>query len=154
MAEQDMHSQRLPLNEGMNGTGGGLNGMGSLNGTGSLNGGASQSQGGTSPSGRLTAEQNNLDYAIGGGYQGSLQQILADNVGNRVIVDFLVGSSNIVRKEGILYLVGVSYIVLYESRNDTYVVCNLYAIEFVTFLPVGSSNSSGQQLARTTLKRV
>ena len=154
MAEQDMHSQRLPLNEGMNGTGGGLNGMGSLNGTGSLNGGASQSQGGTSPSGRLTAEQNNLDYAIGGGYQGSLQQILADNVGNRVIVDFLVGSSNIVRKEGILYLVGVSYIVLYESRNDTYVVCNLYAIEFVTFLPVGNSNSSGQQLARTTLKRV
>lgn len=81
MAEQDMHSQRLPLKEGMNGTGGGLNGMGSLNGTGSLNGGASQSQGGTSPSGRLTAEQNNLDYAIGGGYQGSLQQILADNVG-------------------------------------------------------------------------
>ena len=32
MAEQDMHSQRLPLNEGMNGTGGGLNGTGSLNG--------------------------------------------------------------------------------------------------------------------------
>ena len=57
------------------------------------------------------------------------------------------------RKEGVLYLVGVSYIVLYESRSDTYVVCNLYAIEFVTFLPVNGSNSSGQQIARTTLKK-
>lgn len=105
-----------------------------------------QPQPGTSPSGRLTAEQDNLNEAIGGGYQGSLQQILADNVGNRVIVDFLVGSSNIVQKEGVLYLVGVSYIVLYESRSDTYVVCNLYAIEFVTFLPVNGATAAVSRL--------
>ncbi len=83
-------------------------------------------------------------------YRGSIQQILSENTGKRVVVDFLVGSSNIVRKEGILYMVGVSYIVLYDDRNGTYTVCNLYSIEFTTFLPSNSNN----QISRTTLKRV
>lgn len=100
---------------------------------------------------RITGDQGTLNDAINVGYQGSLQQMLATNTGNRVVVDFLVGTSNIVRKEGILYLVGVSYIVLYDDKADTYTVCNLYSIEFVTFL---SPNGGSQQVARTTLKRV
>ena len=83
-------------------------------------------------------------------YRGSIQQILSDNTGKRVVVDFLVGSTNIVRKEGILYMVGLSYIVLFDDRNGTYTVCNLYSIEFVTFL---NSNAT-TQVSRTNLKRV
>lgn len=83
-------------------------------------------------------------------YQGSLQQILSYNTGKRVVVDFLVGSSNIVRKEGILYMVGLSYLVLFDDKTGIYTVCNLYSVEFVTFLP---STSNGQ-VTRATLKRV
>ncbi len=95
--------------------------------------------------------QNLVNNMLGDStYQGSMQQILADNTGRQIVVDFLVGNSNIVRKEGILYMVGLSYIVLYEPRSDVYTVCNLYSVEFVSFLP----NSGGSQIARTTLKRV
>ena len=65
--------------------------------------------------------------------QGGIQQVLAENVGLFVEVDFLIGSSNMVTKYGILYYVGVSYIVLAEPADNTYVVCDLYAIKFVTF---------------------
>lgn len=119
----EQDSMQLPLNEKQNGVGG-----------------------------RIVGDQGTLDNAINNGYQGSLQQMLATNTGNRVVVDFLVGAANIVRKEGILYLVGVSYIVLYDERADTYTVCNLYSIEFVTFLSPGGAG--GQQISRAALKRV
>lgn len=98
----------------------------------------------------INGDQSELDNVIAGpGYTGSMQQILSQNTGNRVMIDFLVGTSNIVRKEGILYLVGVSYVVLYDSRADTYTVCNLYSIEFVTFVaPDGSTRSATAPLKR------
>lgn len=122
MAENDILSQRLPIND---------DGVGAQN---------------------ITGDQGDLNDLINNGnYNGSLQQMLSQNTGRRIIVDFLVGSTNIVRKEGILYLVGISYIVLYDEKTDIYTVCNLYSIEFVSFLP---NNNSGQNVARSTLKRV
>ena len=122
MAENDILSQRLPIND---------DGVSAQN---------------------ITGDQGDLNDLINNGnYNGSLQQMLSQNTGRRIIVDFLVGSTNIVRKEGILYLVGISYIVLYDEKTDIYTVCNLYSIEFVSFLP---NNNSGQNLARSTLKRV
>ena len=66
-------------------------------------------------------------------YQGAMQQILSENTGELVSVDFLIGTQETVTRRGILYSVGVSYIVLYNPENDTYVVCDLFAIKFVTF---------------------
>lgn len=66
-------------------------------------------------------------------YQGAMQQILSENTGELVSVDFLIGTQETVTRRGILYAVGVSYIVLYNPENDTYVVCDLFAIKFVTF---------------------
>ena len=121
MPENSMPSQRLPIN-----------------------------QSGGMMSDSINGNQESVDDVIAGpGYTGSMQQILSENTGKRVAIDFLVGTSNIVRKEGILYLVGISYVVLYDNRADTYTVCNLYSIEFVTFL---SENSS--RLASAALKRV
>lgn len=111
-----------------------------------------ESMGSNQTNGLNNDQQQNINDVINAeSYDGSMQQILADNTGRQIVVDFLVGSTNIVRKEGILYMVGLSYIVLYDPRADTYTVCNLYSIEFVTFLPVSSNLN---QAARTTLKRV
>ncbi len=97
----------------------------------------------------INSDQTQVDGVISGpGYTGSMQDILSKNTGKRVMIDFLVGSSNIVRKEGILYLVGISYVVLYDNRADTYTVCNLYSIEFVTFLPNDASPRATAALKR------
>lgn len=67
-------------------------------------------------------------------YNGSMQQILLNNVGEYAIVEFLIGSNSLVTREGILYAVGISYIVLYDERNEQYTICDLYAIKFVTYV--------------------
>ena len=68
------------------------------------------------------------------GFQGSMQQILQDNTGNYVIIDFLIGSENLVTKQGILYNVGSQFVVLYDALNSWWVVCDIFAVKFVTFL--------------------
>ena len=74
-----------------------------------------------------------VPYGMGfDAYQGSIQQILKDNVGQYVDVEFLIGSGNLTTRSGILYAVGVSYIVLYDRKNDRYLICDLYSIKFVT----------------------
>lgn len=66
-------------------------------------------------------------------YQGSMQQLLYDNIGQFAVVEFLIGTQNVTQKKGIIYSVGRSYIVLYEELTDTYVVCDIFSVKFVTF---------------------
>lgn len=65
-------------------------------------------------------------------YQGSIQQILKDNVGQYVDVEFLIGTNGLTIRSGVLYAVGVSYIVLFDRKNNRYTICDLYSIKFVT----------------------
>ena len=81
--------------------------------------------------------ESNLEMTQSPAYPGSWQQVLRNNEGQYCIIDFLIGTENLVRKEGILYDVGGSFIVLYEPRSGNYVVCDLYAIKFVTFAGSG-----------------
>lgn len=67
------------------------------------------------------------------GLQGSMQEILQDNIGSYVTVDFLIGTQNMVSKDGLLYSVGTQFIVLYEDVSKEYIVCDIFAIKFVTF---------------------
>lgn len=69
--------------------------------------------------------------------RGSMQQILSDNLGQYVMCEFLVGTQAMTRKEGILYSVGRSYVVLYEEVAQTFVVCDVFSIKFVTFYMPG-----------------
>lgn len=102
-------------------------------------------------SGDVSSRQEANDELINTiGYRGSMQSILSQNVGEYVIIDFLIGTQNMVRKEGILYAVGISYVTLYNRREDTYTVCDLYAIQFVTF-PNPVKRSSG---SRGSLKMI
>lgn len=76
------------------------------------------------------------------GFVGSWQQALRNNEGQYCVIDFLIGTSGLVQKEGIIYDVGMSFITLYEPRSGDYIVCDFYSIKFVTFpaarnLPAG-----------------
>ena len=65
--------------------------------------------------------------------RGSLQQFLADNLGEYVVVEFLIGTNALTRKQGVLYAVGRSVVTLYEETSQTFVVCDIFSVKFVTF---------------------
>ena len=44
-------------------------------------------------------------------FQGSMQEVLHENIGKYVLVDFLIGTSNLVTRQGFLYYVGTQFIV-------------------------------------------
>lgn len=75
--------------------------------------------------------------------RGSMQQILADNLGNYVVCEFLIGTQNMTKKEGILYFVGRSYVTLYEEISREYIVCDIFSIKFVTFYLPGQRPQRG-----------
>ena len=85
---------------------------------------------GSSPSGN-----NNFTVPSGIGYdayQGSIQQIMRDNIGEYMDVEFLIGTNGLTTRSGQLTNVGVSYIVLYDRTKDRYMICDLYSVKFVT----------------------
>ncbi len=88
--------------------------------------------GGFTQSDSFTSEQkvNALDTEE---MQGSVQLLLADNVGEYVVIEFLIGNDRLVRKQGIVYSVGVSYVSLFDDVNNNYIVCDIYSIRFIYF---------------------
>ncbi len=67
-------------------------------------------------------------------FAGSMQQVLQENIGKYVIVDFFMGTGNLQQREGYLYDVASQFIVLFDEINLHYVVCDIFSIKFVTFL--------------------
>lgn len=67
------------------------------------------------------------------GLQGSMQQILQDNIGNYVSVEFLIGTQTMVTRQGLLYSVGAGFLVLYDDVQQVYEVCDVFSVKFVTF---------------------
>lgn len=66
-------------------------------------------------------------------FQGSMQQILSENIGAYVVVEFLIGTQNMTLREGYIYNVGRSFLVLYNHDNQEYIVCDVFSVKFVTF---------------------
>ncbi len=64
---------------------------------------------------------------------GSIQRILASAIGTYVVIEFLIGTEAMMRKQGILYLVGTSYVTLYDDVARTFITCDLFAIKFVYY---------------------
>ena len=67
-------------------------------------------------------------------YRGSMQQIMAMNLGEYVQCDFLIGTDNLLTKSGYLYDVGLKYFVLYNLESQNYVVCDIFNLKFITFI--------------------
>ena len=67
----------------------------------------------------------------------TLQEMLASAIGAYIICDFLIGTQNIVTREGILASVGGSYFLLYQQESGTYLLCDIFTLKFVTFYQMG-----------------
>jgi hypothetical protein len=67
-------------------------------------------------------------------FQGSMQQVLQENMGKYVIVEFLIGTGSLTSRQGMLYYVGTQFLVLYDEFDSRYVVCDIFSVKFVTFL--------------------
>lgn len=65
--------------------------------------------------------------------RGSMQAILSQNIGNFVVIEFLIGTGAIVRKQGMLYLVGRSFVTLYDEPANNFIVCDIFSVKFVYF---------------------
>ncbi len=65
--------------------------------------------------------------------RGSMQAILSQNIGNFVVIEFLIGTGEIVRKQGMLYLVGRSFVTLYDEPANNFIVCDIFSVKFVYF---------------------
>ena len=68
---------------------------------------------------------------------GSMQYILAENIGQFVVIEFLIGTEQIVRKQGMLYHVGRSYVTLYDEAANNFIVCDVFSVKFVYFYMPG-----------------
>ena len=87
-------------------------------------------------------------------YQGSMQQVLQENIGTYVVVDFLIGTQNLVSKQGLLYTVGAQFIVLFDEESRQYVVCDIFAVKFITFYlpgqrPTRQSATAAESMQQT-----
>lgn len=81
------------------------------------------------------------------GMQGSMQQLLSENLGKFVMADFLIGVSSIVRRVGILYSVGRGFLVIYNEDYHTFQVCDIFSLKFVAFFPPGFEPSLEELLS-------
>ena len=84
-------------------------------------------------------------------FQGSMQQVLQENVGNYVIVEFLIGTGSLTSRQGQLYYVGAQFLVLYDEFEDRFVVCDIFSVKFVTFLE-GRSTSTYPMLDQAAVR--
>ena len=72
--------------------------------------------------------------------QDTLLEVLQDNLGAYVQIEFLIGTQGMTSRFGVLYAVGRNYVVLHDVGNQNYIVCDIYSIKFITFFsPDGES---------------
>ncbi|WP_315117329.1 hypothetical protein [uncultured Clostridium sp.] len=57
---------------------------------------------------------------------------LTTQIGKYVKIEFLIGTNMLIDREGTLTEVGISYVVIRESGTKNTVMCDIYAIKFVT----------------------
>ncbi len=69
--------------------------------------------------------------------RGSMQAILSQNIGAYVVVEFLIGTQETIRKQGLMYFVGRSFITLYDEAANNFIVCDIFSIKFVYFYMPG-----------------
>lgn len=69
--------------------------------------------------------------------RGSMQMILSENIGQFVVIEFLIGTQEIIRKQGMLYFVGRSFVTLYDEMVNNFIICDIFSVKFVYFYMPG-----------------
>ncbi|KYH35153.1 hypothetical protein CLTEP_09730 [Clostridium tepidiprofundi DSM 19306] len=59
------------------------------------------------------------------------QNWLIEQIGKYIKIEFLIGTSMLIDREGVLEEVGVNYIVIKESGTLDTLMCDMYSIKFV-----------------------
>ncbi len=57
---------------------------------------------------------------------------LRTQIGRRMRIEFLIGTSNLTDRSGTLVAVGASYIIIRLIDSDDLMLCDIYSIKFVT----------------------
>lgn len=77
------------------------------------------------PSGSIGAEQNTgVEYLNG---------LIRTQIGRRASIDFLLGTTGMVTKDGYILGVGSNYILINEVDTDDITACDFYNIKFIKF---------------------
>ena len=61
------------------------------------------------------------------------QGYLRQNIGQKIKVEFLIGTNMLIDREGTLVDVGISFIIINETETDDLLLCDIYSIKFVRF---------------------
>jgi hypothetical protein len=61
------------------------------------------------------------------------QAYLKTKIGQRVKIEFLIGTNMLIDREGTLLEVGISYVIIREVETDDDLLCDIYSIKFVRF---------------------
>ncbi len=135
--DRPVNQQRNRNMNGMNS----MNGMNNMNGQNNMNGNMN-SMNADLPDIQELIERNRTRSEFSTPVQqtfnseemiGSMQKILADNIGEYVVIEFLIGTERMQRKQGILFFVGTSYVTLYDDDNQNFIICDIFSIKFVYF---------------------
>lgn len=79
----------------------------------------------TTPAGGIGAEQNDsIEYLNG---------LIRTQIGRRASIDFLLGTTGMVTKDGYILGVGSNYILINEVDTDDITACDFYNIKFIKF---------------------
>lgn len=62
---------------------------------------------------------------------GYTQGWLRTQIGQRVKIEFLIGTNMLIDRDGTLLDVGISYVLLREAETDDLLMCDIYSIKFV-----------------------
>ncbi len=78
--------------------------------------------------------RNNFDSLgeLGESQTMMLGEQLQTSIGYYVSCEFLIGTQMIETRDGILAKVGTNFLTLYQPNLDRYIVCDLYALKFIT----------------------
>ena len=63
------------------------------------------------------------------------QGYLRTQIGKRMRITFLIGTSQIQDRQGTLTDVGISYVIIKDLDTTTSTLCDIYSIKFVTIFP-------------------
>jgi len=61
-----------------------------------------------------------------------LGEQLQTAIGYYVSCEFLIGTQILETREGILAKVGTNFLTLYQPNLERYIICDLYAVKFIT----------------------
>ena len=80
---------------------------------------------------------------------------LREQIGKLMRVEFLIGTTNLTDRIGVLEDVGASYILLRSVESNNLIYCDIYSIKFITISSGGwygnMSNTMGNQMNNTML---